>query len=235
MTKTKIAVCEKHGVEYEHYRIGKVLGKEVWSKCPECDKDILRQRETQEAEHKAQFEAERREYLLKQGMEYITQSGMPKRYMNIKPIMTPSFEAHRQYLKSKVEGVLFLSGDVGTGKTLFACEILKYNALKKPIYLTGQELSILSKGDYALTRTLDNISKAGLIILDEVNYLFDNILILDLIVDIAYRDGMPLVVIGNCNPEALFKNVGQRVASRLSQGFRHLHFEGKDLRVNGTI
>lgn len=231
-----MAVCEKHGVEYKSYKIGNIFGREIWSKCPECDKDILRQREAQDREAKAQFEAERREYLLKQGMEYITQSGMPKRYIHFKPTIAGSFETYNEHLRTKPEGTLFLSGDVGTGKTLFACEILKYNALKKPIYLTGQELSILSKGDFALTRTLDNVSKAGFIVLDEVNYLFDNILILDLIIDLAYRDGKPLIIIGNCTPDALFERIGQRIASRLSQGFKHLHFEGKDLRVeNGTI
>lgn len=226
-SKTITTHCEKHKLTYEAVE---VLG--FTQPCPECQREIREAVEAMNASAKAAAESERQATALKWAMDYIRESGMPKRYIDFKPEQTENFTKHAAALKAKAEGVVFISGAVGTGKTLFACQMLKFNALKKPLYLAGQDLAILGKGDYALTALLKSIACCGMLVIDEANYFLENIVVFDLIVDSAYRDAKPLILVANCEPKPFFDKVGQRIASRLAQDFKHLRFDGADLRTD---
>lgn len=234
MTANKAtAFCEKHGLEYQAF----MPKSGAWiSPCPQCMEDKRKACAELDIAKESEAKKERRAEIVEVAIRNVENSGMPKRYrgFDFKPTESGNLAKYKDAIYDKFNGFTFISGDVGTGKTLFACEMLKHKSVYNPLYLSGAELSILSKGDFNTNKVLERVKDSGIIAIDEVNYLLENIFVLDLIVDIAYRDSKPTILIANCEAKSFFDKIGQRMASRISENFRHLEFSGKDLRLGGV-
>lgn len=223
-------VCEKHNVKYTAKRV-KFCNTEYISGCPICNNELSAQREKEE---KARLEAKLAEYKqrdLEIKRAILRDSGIPKRYESFKPTDTENFAKYKGLLANELKDNLFIFGGVGQGKTLFCCELIKANLSLKPIYLYGSDLALIQKNDFNLTKHIEKLKGYDLIVIDEISFLLENVFVLDLIVDCAYRDDKRLVLCGNISFNEFADKAGQRVISRVSQGLKILKFTGKDLRI----
>lgn len=139
----------------------------------------------------------------------------------------PSLEQH---------GIMF-TGNVGTGKTFYACCIANavidrgYSALVTALQPLIRELRNYDTAEQALRR----IRQVDLLVLDDLgstalnDYTTDKIFE---IVDERYRSGKPLIVTTNLNPDEAWKSsIGmRRIFDRLRERCRQVVVDGESRR-----
>lgn len=133
-------------------------------------------------------------------------------------------------------GIMF-TGNVGTGKTFYACCIANavidrgYSALVTTLQPLIRELRNYDTAEQALRR----IRQVDLLVLDDLgstalnDYTTDKIFE---IVDERYRSGKPLIVTTNLNPDEAWKSgIGmRRIFDRLRERCRHVVMDGESRR-----
>lgn len=133
-------------------------------------------------------------------------------------------------------GIMF-SGNVGTGKTFYACCIA--NAVIDRGYtawVTTLQPLIRALYDYdSANKTIDRIRKVDLLVLDDLGATAQNDYTMDRlfeIVDARYRSGKPMIVTTNLNPdEARNMNLGmRRIFDRLTQRCKSVVVDGESRR-----
>lgn len=225
MTKT----CNKHNITYEAKELN-ILGHKIYTDCSQCIAEHkARERAQANAEtlaHKKQMQALQDEI----NELAIKASRIPKRYLKPADISAPNFKAYTHILEAKVSFNILITGGVGVGKTYFASELIKRNAELKPLYLCGNELSYTHKSDFNLKKIIDNLAEHYLIVVDEIGYLLESPFLLDLLIDLCYRDDKGLVLVGNISFKDLQDKLGEHALSRLRQNLQILEFKGADLR-----
>lgn len=225
-----IKFCDKHNTNYEaQERI--ILGRKFSTDCPQCSaENKARERAQANAEalaHQKQMQALQDEI----NQLAIQSSRIPKRYLKPADTSAPNFKAYSHILEFKASGHILIIGSVGTGKTYFASEIIKRNAELKPLYLCGNELSYTQKSDFNLKKIAESIAEHDLIVIDEIGYLLESTFLLDMLIDLCYRDDKTLVLVGNISFKDLQDKLGEHTLSRLKQNLQILEFKGADLRV----
>ncbi len=225
--------CNKHNEDYQAVCILNVLGRKIFSECPKCVNEYEEAKQAAlEEERKSiqetidKFEMEELEY-------NFNNANIPKRYKDRKCEMTQNFIKNKTILETKPQGNIYVYGGIGLGKTMFLCEIIKRNLDMKPIYIYGSDISLIQKKDYAFKNIIDKYSDFGLLVLDEVSFLMDNQFALDLIIDLAYRDAIPLVICGNKPIKEFLDDISERAASRFAEDIQVAKFDGNDLRKKG--
>ena len=133
-------------------------------------------------------------------------------------------------------GIMF-SGNVGTGKTFYACCIA--NAVIDrgfTAWVTTLQPLIRELYDYSsANKTLDRIQKVDLLVLDDLGATAQNDYTMDRlfeIVDARYRSGKPMIVTTNLNPdEARNMNLGmRRIFDRLIERCKSVVVDGESRR-----
>ena len=133
-------------------------------------------------------------------------------------------------------GIMF-TGNVGTGKTFYACCIANavidrgYSALVTTLHPLIRELRNYDTAEQALRR----IRQVDLLVLDDLgstalnDYTTDKIFE---IVDERYRSGKPLIVTTNLNPDEAWKSsIGmRRIFDRLRERCRQVVVDGESRR-----
>lgn len=133
-------------------------------------------------------------------------------------------------------GIMF-TGNVGTGKTFYACCIANavidrgYSALVTTLQPLIRELRNYDTAEQALRR----IRQADLLVLDDLGSTALNDFTTDKIfeiVDERYRSGKPLIVTTNLNPDEAWKSsIGmRRIFDRLRERCRHVVMDGESRR-----
>lgn len=133
-------------------------------------------------------------------------------------------------------GIMF-SGNVGTGKTFYACCIANavidrgYTAWVTTLQPLIRELS----DRVSAKETLDRIQKVDLLVLDDLGSTAQNDYTMDRlfeIVDARYRSGKPMIVTTNLNPdEARQMSLGmRRIFDRLTQRCKSVVVDGESRR-----
>lgn len=226
--------CNRHNEPYQAVCLFSVRGQKVFSDCPKCVmEEEAREQARLEADRKfleAEIEKARQEEL-KFNFEH---SNMPKRYRDKKCEMTQNFIKNKEILESKPQGNIYVYGGIGLGKTMFLCELIKRNLDMRPIYIYGSDLALIQKKDYAFKNIVEKYDIYGLLVLDEVSFLIENQFALDLIIDLAYRDAIPLVICGNKPLKEFLADIGERAASRFAEDIQVAKFDGSDLRKKGV-
>lgn len=221
--------CDKHNATYEA-REQVIAGHKFFTICPQCSTERqARERAQANAEafaHQKQMQALQDEI----NELAIKASRIPKRYLKPANTNAPNFKAYAHILESKANGHILIVGSVGTGKTYFASEIIKRNAELKPLYLCGNELSYTIKSDFSLKKIAESIADHDLIVLDEIGYLLESPFLLDMLIDLCYRDDKTLVLVGNIGFKDLQDKLAEHTLSRLKQNLQILEFKGADLR-----
>lgn len=133
-------------------------------------------------------------------------------------------------------GIMF-SGNVGTGKTFYACCIA--NAVIDrgfTAWVTTLQPLIRALYDYdSANKTLDRIQSVDLLVLDDLGATAQNDYTMDRlfeIVDARYRSGKPMIVTTNLNPdEARNMNLGmRRIFDRLIERCKSVVVDGESRR-----
>lgn len=133
-------------------------------------------------------------------------------------------------------GIMF-TGNVGTGKTFYACCIANavidrgYSALVTTFQPLIRELRNYDTAEQALRR----IRQVDLLVLDDLGSTALNDFTTDKIfeiVDERYRSGKPLIVTTNLNPDEAWKSsIGmRRIFDRLRERCRHVVVDGESRR-----
>ena len=133
-------------------------------------------------------------------------------------------------------GIMF-TGNVGTGKTFYACCIANavidrgYSALVTTFQPLIRELRNYDTAEQALRR----IRQVDLLVLDDLGSTALNDFTTDKIVEIVderYRSGKPLIVTTNLNPDEAWKSsIGmRRIFDRLRERCRHVVVDGESRR-----
>lgn len=226
---TIMRLCKKHNHSYEaKERI--ILGHRFYTDCPKCEAERKAQDRAKENAEKLKYEKEIQALQVKINEEAIQDSRIPKRYLKSADLTQPNFKDYIHILENKISGNILIIGNVGTGKTYFVSELMKRNAELNPLYLCGNELSYTQKNDFNLSKLLESIKEHDLIAIDEIGYLLESKFILDLLIDLCYRDDKYLIMAGNIIFRDLKDNLAEHTLSRLRQNIKILEFKGKDLR-----
>lgn len=153
-------------------------------------------------------------------------------------ILSKAARAYAENFQPALEqhGIMF-TGNVGTGKTFYACCIANavidrgYSALVTTLQPLIRELRNYDTAEQALRR----IRQVDLLVLDDLgstalnDYTTDKIFE---IVDERYRSGKPLIVTTNLNPDEAWKSgIGmRRIFDRLRERCRHVVMDGESRR-----
>lgn len=153
-------------------------------------------------------------------------------------ILSKAARAYAENFQPALEqhGIMF-TGNVGTGKTFYACCIANavidrgYSALVTTFQPLIRELRNYDTAEQALRR----IRQVDLLVLDDLgstalnDYTTDKIFE---IVDERYRSGKPLIVTTNLNPDEAWKSsIGmRRIFDRLRERCRHVVMDGESRR-----
>lgn len=221
--------CEKHKIFYGRKR--EILGRVVTPICPKCNQESTESRKKREDEDR-EYKGTMRDCLEAiWEVERLYSSGLSENSINFTPKETDNFKKYKKYLK--VDKNLVIFGDIGTGKTTFAKEIIK-NMCKeeKCYYIQGYELLGLNIKDFRFDNKLEPIKRAKILVIDECHNL-SNISreILELIVDCVYQNNGFIVFAGNIRDNFIKETFTDRIRSRLNEkGIEILKFIGKDLR-----
>lgn len=183
----------------------------------------------------------------------VLKSPLPKRYqnasLNLNPFQSKTqievaknyVKQFRQILETTGHG-LILHGEVGSGKTYFACAIANGLIEKKftVAYSTVTEICTLMTAAKNFANKVDesqilaNYESPDLLIIDEVGLKtptsFEQNLIAT-IIDLRYRNMRPVIIVSNQTPRQLPLILSEMAWSRLSgHGAIQLAFDGEDLR-----
>lgn len=221
--------CNKHALDYEA-KEAMILGRRFLTECPKCQTEA-----NARAKAQANAEALARAKQIQALQDEINQlaiqaSKMPKRYLKSADFNAPNFKEYAHILATELKGHILIVGGVGVGKTYYASELIKRNIELKPIYLCGNELSYMQKSDFNLKKIAESIAEHDLIVIDEICYLLESAFMLDMIIDLCYRDDKALILIGNITFKDLQSKLGEHTLSRFKQGLQILTFKGNDLR-----
>ena len=230
--------CETHG-DYEAKAI-QLFTKTIETKCPKCH-------EEREAEQKKEADEKKAQADLLKWNEFLSNSGMIKRYHNIKlDTFIPTDDQKKAYaaackfvenfdeMKSKGQ-VIFFCGNVGTGKTMLVHAMLQ--SLGFGSYLRAIDISRLVRDCYSTNESehelIGKMTDCRLLVIDEVGVqqgtANETMLITDLI-DRRYGELNPTVICSNLNEEQLSKFFGERAWDRLMQNGAIIPITGKSNR-----
>ena len=139
---------------------------------------------------------------------------------------------------------LFLTGDVGTGKTHLAIAIIDYIArLKKRdwhytmIYVSAVDLlanirmSYNSGGTEEIVRQYEDIN---LLIIDDIGVEKTSDWVHEMfykIIDHRYNELKPMIIISNLRGDEINEKLSERIMSRVYEMCKGVKFKGKDYRV----
>lgn len=155
-----------------------------------------------------------------------------------KHILSKAARAYAENFQPALEqhGIMF-TGNVGTGKTFYACCIA--NAVIDrgctALVTTLQPLVRALCSYEAAEKILAKIRKVDLLVLDDLSSTALNDFTTDKIfeiVDERYRSGKPLIVTTNLNPDEAWKSsIGmRRIFDRLRERCRHVVVDGESRR-----
>lgn len=140
---------------------------------------------------------------------------------------------------------LLLWGGVGSGKTQMACAIANELMAKgnTVLYSTSAELTsaIISsrsfKSDQDEFMILKKYAATSLLIIDEISRL--NVMelsILSTVIDMRYRNLLPIIAISNYRPDQLRLAIGDMAMSRIiGHDGKIIHFDQDDMRMSQSI
>jgi DNA replication protein DnaC len=233
-------ICPEHGA---YMALGGSIGGGpiLWSSCPECLKRY-------EQEQSRIVDAAS----LARVSEKLEAIGIPERirYASLDFIKGKHVEEKRQIAKEVLSGAsAIIYGEVGTGKTYFACAIL--NAKGEGLYSTAYKLSMRIRSTYnreAGETELDvfeKLTETPLLVIDEVGrtkgseheYQW-----LSHVIDSRYGSMLPTILItnahysgdckegGNC-PACVDNYVSKNIMSRILDGGVLCNFSGEDRRL----
>ena len=221
--------CDKHRIFYGIKR--ELLGRVFTPICPKCreEKDIDFQKRVESTKNIKGTMQETLEAVWE--IERLYSSGISESSINFTPKETENFKKYKKYLNVTKNLVIF--GDIGTGKTTFAKEIIK-NMCKdeRSYYIQGYELLGLNIKDFRFDNKLEPIKKAKILVIDECHNLTSiSKDILELIVDCVYQNNGYIVFVGNIRDNFIKETFTDRIRSRLNEkGIEILKFMGEDLR-----
>lgn len=221
--------CDKHRIFYGIKRV--LFGKVFTPVCPKCHD------EKKEAFQKMVDSTKNIKGSMQETMEAVWEierlysSGISENSINFTPTETENYKKYKKYLNVTKNLVIF--GDIGTGKTTFAKEIIKNMSKEaRSYYIQGYELLGLNIKDFRFDKKLEPIKLAKILVIDECHNL-TNISkeILELIVDCVYQNNGYIVFVGNIRDNFIKETFTNRIRSRLNEkGIEILKFIGEDLR-----
>ena len=221
--------CDKHRIFYGIRR--ELLGRVFTPICPKCneEKENAFQKRVEATKNIKGTMQETLEAVWE--VERLYSSGISENSINFTPKETENFKKYKKYLNVTKNLVIF--GDIGTGKTTFAKEIIK-NMCKdeRSYYIQGYELLGLNIKDFRFDNKLEPIKKAKILVIDECHNLTSiSKEILELIVDCVYQNNGYIVFVGNIRDNFIKETFTDRIRSRLNEkGIEILKFMGEDLR-----
>lgn len=221
------AYCEQHELEYTLQD----LGFGIFSSCPKCEEEkaLIKQEEEQERLREEQERLKKYEH--ERLLEAYQVAKIPKRYFD-KANYSLFSKQQKELLNNGIEGNYFISGNVGAGKTTFLSELLKNNIEYKPMYLDCSKLFILNEKDYKLTNFIDSFSECAILAIDEVQYMYNNTFLLDIVISECYNNKTHILISGNTTLQEFNTKLPARIVSRFTQDLKHkLQFNSNDLRM----
>jgi len=225
----KLIDCKKRGHgNYTATEMGVVLGRTVWTQCPECEKEAEKKKEADQA-------AKREEDLMKR----FSRAGIPKRFIgsSLDEYETGNREQKlalkvcQQYV-DKLDEIylrgtsLIFCGKPGTGKTHLACAILieaikrGFTAKYSSVYdlVSDYKRTFGTASEETESSILTRYCDPGLLILDEVGVQFGTsaeLVIIFRILNQRYNAVRPTILITNHSEKDLETFIGEQVVDRL--------------------
>ncbi len=250
-TRTQDNLCPVHG-RYTARLVSRP-GEELWTGCPECEKEKQAKSRAQEM---AQAMAEIR---LRRVEDALGQAAIPPRFLSKTlstfrtdtPEQVEALKACREYVanwgQAQQQGrCILLLGKPGTGKTHLAVgiahELLAMG--KTAVYTRVSGICQAVRETYSTRERTEKqvyqeFAAPDLLVIDEVGRQHGSEaerMMLFEVVNRRYETCKPMVIVSNMDPRAFAEFLGQACFSRLLEGGgRTVLFGGPNMRVEGGI
>ena len=240
--------CKDCGEEFETQVLtfGESKGeKEYFSDmCPTCAKLRDKAREVADAEKEAAKQAARLAYAREHYPELALAAGIPPR-LHSADLTTmardagnaEAIETSEGILKSETGGIVYLTGEAGTGKTWIAAALCRERIinLKPARFVRSNDLlNIIRAGFKSNTEVTDPFKTLPFIVIDDlgaecftewsIGYWYD-------LIDYRYNYLLPTVITSNLPLKDLKTKVSARVVSRIAESSMGVKLTGKDRRT----
>jgi len=243
--KDSIPKCVKCGKPYKY-------SETVETYYPDCD---CREKEEEKIWNRRMKKDEGKRIIYR--IRAIKECGMgkrfkDKRFSNYDRSLNPkAYDICLEYAKNFIDNLeagrgLFITGDVGTGKTHLASAIVDHIARlhkmkrRKPfkiIFSTSSEILSDIKFSFKDDRPedcLEKYKKADLLIIDEIGaekvteWSYET---LYQIINYRYSNMIPTILISNLNDKELSEQLDRRIASRIYEMCKGVKLAGEDRRI----
>lgn len=224
--------CDVHGA----YQSTKVpLSTPVWTTCPWCREDKIRQESIEQQDRRmqalAQLDARRARDIMDMG-------GIPPRYLDStfdvfavsddrQNIAVAAAQDYAQALLGGSSANLIIVGGFHVGKTHLACSIasrcafaglsVSYSTAMRMVQSIRSARSYRDQGD---AKNSDHFASASLLILDDVgvgyNTASEMVELLD-VLDMRYQNRLATVLVSNLDENALIQYLGPRIVAKMSE------------------
>lgn len=236
------ALCPEHGVF-----VSRNILRNIWSKCPECERIAREAREAEEAAARAaQAEAAHRRMLdavriparfERCGFDnFVADTDAKRHALTVCREFAEEFEEHH-----KRGATLILSGQPGTGKSHLAGAILRALLSDQVRYTTCMDMiravreTWRKDSERTESQLLGYFERLDLLVIDEVGMQYgtdgEQTILFD-VLDRRYREVKPTIIITNQDREGLKTFVGERIFDRFRETSRWVAFDWPSYRAS---
>ena len=245
------AMCQRHG-EYISYLLP-CQHKEIWSRCPECEKELQLEKDLhEEANARAEIAAWRIEQLM--GQACIPPRFANRSFENFRTDEDEQKMALRACMSYAVTGwedtmktgrSLCILGRPGTGKTHLAAAMVRSVISRgfPAVYVREADIFRRIKETYmsrsvSERQAMADFVKPALLVIDEVGRQYgtpaERFMFFD-VIDRRYENMKPTILISNLDKTHFRELLGLSLFSRLAEGGGQLLvLAGKDMRLEAS-
>ena len=217
--------------------------KEITQDDKETLKKNMEEREERDRKDAEEREESRRMDMRDNPVKYMAMAGIKKRFLSatLKEIKLPAriVRITTEFFES--DGGLFLTGDVGSGKTYLACAIARDLIIEghRVLFITAPNLfqdirATFGKDKAGEQRIINKYSKVEYLIIDDLGSEKQTDFSLDrlyLIINNRYSEMLSSIITSNLSLDEIKEKIHDRISSRIAGSCRVIIMPKIDLRL----
>lgn len=226
--RIKYLFCEKH-LKVNEAR--DVIGLSFLA-CRECREEDRIERETRSRLEEENRKMERLKLEKELKNSIAIRGRLLKKFLETKiDFEVASFYENKKYANPDFKKNIFIYGNTGTGKTLFAHYLMRCNIWSYPLYINCEVYEI-NEGDFKLNEKIRVVDGHELLVLDEAQNILGSEFYKKMILH-CYDSGIRMMLLSNIKFTEFAEKIGERLLSRLQEGgLQLINFTGKNLRIS---